>query len=287
MENHTKYQDSIYFRSADGRTLYVNFYIPSTLRWPEQGFTITQETRYPLEGASTLSVDGSGSLAIKLRVPVWARKGYTVRLNGELQDLGALPGTYVTLDRHWSRGDKIEISMPFGFRAEPTIDDKSVQAIYHGPTLQAVQNPPVGDDLETGLIEMSFYGSMKLDGDLAPAMTTGDEPNFYTTNGYRLAPFYVADPQDGDTRHYHLYIRRHEPRVVFGSIDAGVDNPSKGDGITLLDAIWAEAPFADHSTFVQTVARVSVEWQGDGKLTASQREAIVSAAGKAEADLRV
>ena len=36
MENHTKYQDSIYFRADDGSALYVNLYIPSTLNWPEK-----------------------------------------------------------------------------------------------------------------------------------------------------------------------------------------------------------------------------------------------------------
>ena len=287
MENHTKYQDSIYFRSADGQTLYVNLYIPSTLSWPEEGFTVTQETKYPLEDSSTLTVDGKGTLAIKLRVPTWVRKGYTVEVNGEAQSLDAKPGTYVTINRRWSPGDKIEISMPFSFRTEPTIDDKSVQAIYHGPILLAVQNPPVGDDLKTGLIEMSFYRHMKLDGDLAPAMTAGGETNFFTTNGHELAPFYVADPQEGDTKHYHVYVRRSEPRVVFGSIDAGVDNPSKDDGTTLLDAIWANAPFADHATFVQNVEQVTGQWQSDGKLTGRQRDAVVAAAGKAEAELKV
>ena len=61
MENHTKYQDSIYFRSADDATLYVNLYIPSTLEWREKGFTIEQATRYPFEGASTLTVHGQRS----------------------------------------------------------------------------------------------------------------------------------------------------------------------------------------------------------------------------------
>ncbi|MGX1566637.1 hypothetical protein [Streptomyces sp. NPDC055506] len=37
MENHTKYQDSVYFRSADGNTLYVNLYLASTHHWPERG----------------------------------------------------------------------------------------------------------------------------------------------------------------------------------------------------------------------------------------------------------
>ena len=41
MENHTKYQDSIYFRSVDDTTVYVNLYIASTLDWSEKGFRIT------------------------------------------------------------------------------------------------------------------------------------------------------------------------------------------------------------------------------------------------------
>ena len=69
LENHTKYQDSVYFRSADGTTLYVNLYIASLLSWDDAGFTIRQETRYPLEGSSTLTVDGQGPLEIRRRVP--------------------------------------------------------------------------------------------------------------------------------------------------------------------------------------------------------------------------
>lgn len=46
MENHTKYQDSIYFRSADDVVLYVNLYIPSVLGWREKAFTIEQVTRW-------------------------------------------------------------------------------------------------------------------------------------------------------------------------------------------------------------------------------------------------
>ena len=34
LESNTKLQDSIYFRSADNRTLYVNLFIPSTLTGP-------------------------------------------------------------------------------------------------------------------------------------------------------------------------------------------------------------------------------------------------------------
>lgn len=72
-ENHTKYQDSVYFRSADGTALYVNLYLASTLRWTERGFVVEQTSDYPDEGVRTLTfVQGSGRLDLRLRVPAWA-----------------------------------------------------------------------------------------------------------------------------------------------------------------------------------------------------------------------
>jgi DUF1680 family protein len=290
MENHTKYQDSIYFRAADDSALYVNLYIASTLNWPEKGFTIAQTTNYPLESSSTLTVTGAGALAVKLRVPAWVRKGYTVRINGAVQQLTATPGTYVTLSRRWQTGDRIEIAMPFSFRTERALDDPSVQSIFYGPTLLAVQQAPLGADLDTGLIKMSFYRHLKLDGDLAPAMTPAGAPLQFTTDGQTLAPFFVADPAAGaelpQTKPYHIYVRRHEPQIVFGSIDAGVPN-REGDGRqTFLDVVWAGAPFASHRDFVAAVTRVAAEWEKANRFTAQERTAVIAAAQRAERELR-
>jgi DUF1680 family protein len=91
-----------------------------------------------------------------LRVPSWVRRGYTVSVNCARQQLAATPGQYITIDRQWKTGDKIEIEMPLSFRAERTIDDPAVQSIYYGPTLLAVQAPAVGNSLETGLINVSL-----------------------------------------------------------------------------------------------------------------------------------
>jgi DUF1680 family protein len=74
MENHTKYEESIYFRSADQSTLWVNLFVPSRLDWEEKGFAITQETDFPREQATRLTVDGTGPLRIKLRVPAWVAR---------------------------------------------------------------------------------------------------------------------------------------------------------------------------------------------------------------------
>ncbi len=287
MENHTKYQDSIYFRSADGGTLYVNLYIASTLDWSDAGFTIRQETRFPTESTSKLTVEGRGSLDIRMRVPAWARGGWSVRVNGEEQPADAAPGTYLSLHRRWQSGDTIEVDFPFSFRTARAIDDPTVQALYYGPTLLAVQSPPVGDDLENGLLEMSFYRAMKLDGDLAPALTPAGGTLHFTTNGRTVFPFFEADPQEGDTHPYHMYWRRREPAVVFGGVDSGVPNSARDDGLTLLDVVWDQAPFADHAAFVAAVERAAGEWRSAGRLGPSQAEAVVDAARRAEAELAI
>jgi len=299
LESHTKYQDSIYFRSADDSALWVNLYIASELTWTEREVTITQTTRFPEEGASTLIVDGSGDFDVKLRVPAWAGNGFEVAINGERQELAPTPGTYLTLSRRWSPGDRIDVTIPLRFRVTSTIDDPSVQSIYYGPILLAVQAGEVGEDLDTGLIPVSFYPYLKLDGDLAAAMSPGEEPLHFTTDGLELAPFYVADPgppamlhppephEDGvPGRPYHLYVKRHEPRIVFGSVDAEVPNPAGEDGRTFLDVLWAEAPFPDHRAFLRAVERLATEWQSASVFSPEQREAIVDAAGRAEEDLR-
>jgi uncharacterized protein len=295
LENHTKYQDSIYFRSVDASTLYVNLYMDSVLDWPEKGFTVTQETGYPEAGTARLTLTGSGNLDIKLRVPAWVRNGYTVRVNGEAQDVDAVPGTYVTLSRRWRSGDRIDVEMPYGFWVTRALDDPSVLSVYYGPTLLVAQQGPVGNDLETGLIDVSFYRNLKLDGDLASVMRPTGQPLHFTAWDLTFAPFFVADPApepaEGQppppTQAYHMYVRQREPRVVFGSVDSGVENRAGDDGLTFLDQVWDGAPFASHGAFVQAVERVADTRVGAGRLTPQERTAVVDAARRAEADLRV
>jgi len=286
MENHTKYQDSIYFRSADDGTLYVNLYIPSTLEWREKGFAIEQRTRYPFEGASTITVTGNGRLTVMLRVPSWVRRGYIVSVNGAAQRITATPGRYVRLDRQWRTGDRIEIAMPLSFRAERTIDDPAVQSIFYGPTLLAVQAPAVGNTLESGLIDISLYKHFKLAGDFASGMTpVADKPLHFSSNGQTWAPFFVADPQSGPSQPYHMYVRRHEPAIVFGSVDSGIANTKRGDGMTFLDVVWAGAPFANHDRFIAAVERTAAEWRAAGLVTETEQSVIVQAARRAERDI--
>ncbi|MEO6090573.1 MAG: beta-L-arabinofuranosidase domain-containing protein [Umezawaea sp.] len=274
LENHTKYQDSIYFRSADGKALYVNLYIASTLKW--EGFTVSQKTDFPREQKSTLTISGRGRLEIKLRVPDWVRKGFEVRINGVAQHVRAIPGTYLSVKRVWSPGDRIEISMPFSLRVERAIDDPMVQSLFYGPLVLPAL------DSSRAWLPFSFYRHLKLDGDLGAAISPLEQPNFFATNDHTLRPLYI-----GTDEAHHIYFKRVEPTVVFGEIDAGVSNETVDDeGLSFLDRVWEAAPFTNHDRFVRRVRDVSGKWQASGRFTRQDRQAVINAAVRAENGLR-
>ncbi len=284
LENHTKYQDSIYAASADGHALHVNLYVASTLDWVEKGLTIVQETDFPYAGTTTLVIaKGNGRLDLKLRIPGWVRKGFTVEVNGVRHPVKAVPNTYCTIRRRWSKGDRVEISMPLSYRVERTPDDPSVQGVFYGPLLMVSLGgaaPPIT------WRQLSFYRNFTRDGDFNRAFTATDTPLQVSSHGHTFAPFFVADP--GAVVPYHAYFMRSEPVVVFGSVEAGVPNDEIRDeaGLTFLDRVWEEAPFKDHRQFTATVDRESRDWQGSGLHTQAQRAAILDAARAAEKDLQ-
>ena len=299
MENHTKYQETIYFKSADGSTLWVNLYLPSTLTWAEKGFTVTQQTSFPRSDSTKLVIDGDGPLDIKLRVPGWAVRGFHVSINGASQNVDATPGSYLTLSRTWKTGDTIEIRMPFSIRIERALDRPDTQSIFWGPVLlQILGNPGSGS-----YRSLSLYKFLKRDGDYSSAAITAGRPNaagdaFFTTAGLTLRPYYISDTQPASS-----YFRRVEPNVVFGSIDTGVPNRKRNDGLpnydvpvtgivspgtdgpTFLDLLWDQAPFASHGQFVSAVTRLTSSFVTAGVFTAAERDTIVTLAGQAAAEL--
>ncbi|WP_372650176.1 beta-L-arabinofuranosidase domain-containing protein [Draconibacterium sp.] len=139
LESNTKLQNSIYFRSADNKALYVNLYVPSILKWAEKDITVTQTTAYPKEDHTTLTISGSGKFDLNVRVPHWASKGFFVTINGKKQDVNVEPGTYLTISRKWKNGDKVELRMPFHFYLEPVMDQQNVASLFYGPVLLAAQ----------------------------------------------------------------------------------------------------------------------------------------------------
>ena len=133
LENHAKYGDSIYFHDDDG--IYVNLFIASELVWKDIGIVLRQETRFPEEEGTTLVVetDSPRELALRIRIPYWADRGVSVKINGETQKNDAEPCSYLTLKRVWKDGDRVEVALPMSLHLHPMPDDERLAAILYGP----------------------------------------------------------------------------------------------------------------------------------------------------------
>ncbi|WP_228034828.1 beta-L-arabinofuranosidase domain-containing protein, partial [Streptomyces spongiae] len=272
MESATKYQDSVYFRKADDSALYVNLYSPSTLAWSAKGVTVTQTTEYPREQGSTITVSGgSASFDLKLRVPSWATSGFRVTVNGSTVSGTPNPGSYFTLSRTWRSGDTVRVTVPFRLRVEKALDDPSLQTLFYGPVNL------VGRNASTSYLQAGLYANAALSGDLLPSVTpVSGKPLHYTLNGTEFAPF-----SEGTEDPTHAYVRRSEPKVVFGNTDSGVTNPAKSDGTTLLDEIWAGAPFGDKGALVTRVRSTVDAWVSAGRLSQADGQKVVTTAQNA------
>lgn len=137
MENHAKYGDSIYFHNGD--TLFVNLFIPSELRWKEKDVTLRQETLFPGEEKTTFTIHSPNpvSLDIKIRIPAWIAAPVTATINGETIPVDSQPSSYLSIQREWKEGDRIELTLPMKLSLAPMPDDANLAVILYGPLVLA------------------------------------------------------------------------------------------------------------------------------------------------------
>ena len=129
----------IYYKSQDGG-IGINLYTASsaTTNLPDgTSVDLKQETDYPNSGKVeiTVSPSRSGSFPLMLRVPAWA-KGAKVTVNGEAQNISAVPGNFLSINRQWSKGDKVLLDIPMDLRLVKGRKRQSGRvAIMRGPVL--------------------------------------------------------------------------------------------------------------------------------------------------------
>lgn len=140
-ENHSKYGEAIYYRTSDDKGLYVNLFIASELNWKEKGFKLRQETSFPEESSTRLTVSAETpvDLTLHLRYPVWAVDGVKVKVNGKKVAVRTKPSSYISLKRSWKGGDIIEMEMPMRLHTEFMPDNPSKGAILYGPIVLAAE----------------------------------------------------------------------------------------------------------------------------------------------------
>lgn len=133
-----KYGKLIY--AHDKQNMYVNLFIPSTLNWKEKGITLTQNTQFPFEEQSsiTLTLSKTQQCAIKFRYLSWIEDGkMKIMVNNKEISLVKDQNSYVSIDRKWKTGDVISILLPMQNIAEQLPDKSDWVSFVHGPIVLA------------------------------------------------------------------------------------------------------------------------------------------------------
>ena len=151
-----------YMYAVNDNQLFVNIYSESTATVKVQNneIEIRQISQYPWDGKITLTVapKKSGKVAIKLRIPGWAdnqpvptdlyrfsdiqKTALQVMINGKPINFTKEKG-YVTIERKWKKGDKIEFELPMPVRRviahEKVADNIGKMSIERGPIVYCLE----------------------------------------------------------------------------------------------------------------------------------------------------
>jgi uncharacterized protein len=176
MENHGKYNEYIY--THDNGSLFVNLFVPSELTWKEKGVKLRQQTVFPYEESTKLTItDGTGSFPIKIRYPSWVKEGaLKIKLNGKAVPVNGKSSSYITLNQLWKKGDVIEVTLPMHTRIEHLPNVPEYVALLHGPIVLGAKTSTenlrglVADDSRWGHIA----SGARLPIDKAPILVVND-----------------------------------------------------------------------------------------------------------------
>lgn len=131
MENHSKYGEFVYSRNTEDKILYVNLFVPSKLE--NDTYALTQQTRFPYEQGTTLTIDKDGVYTIAIRKPSWCGN-MGLSINGTSKNVEVIDG-YIYLKGAWKTGDVINVSLPMQLNYLPCPGYDAYIALRYGPIL--------------------------------------------------------------------------------------------------------------------------------------------------------
>lgn len=138
MENPGNYGRFIYARASDG--IYVNLFIASEVKDSARGLTLRQDTAFPDEERSrlTLTLTQPKTFTLYVREPGWVSAGaFVVQINGTRVPVTSGPSSYVAVHREWHDGDTVELTLPMHTSVEGLPDGSPWYAILRGPIVLA------------------------------------------------------------------------------------------------------------------------------------------------------
>ena len=163
-----------YVYAVKDKNVYVNLFLSnkSELTIGKKKVILSQQTNYPWDGDITITIDKNsvGRFALKIRIPGWVkgkvvpsdlysyadgkRLGYRISVNN--QQLYPEIHDYITIDRQWKKGDKVQIHFdmePRVVRANNKVEaDRGMVAVERGPLVYCAEHPDNDFDIFSALV---------------------------------------------------------------------------------------------------------------------------------------
>ncbi|MBR5166102.1 MAG: glycoside hydrolase family 127 protein [Ruminococcus sp.] len=136
MESFSKLGDTIYMHGDN--TLYVNMYQSSILNWADKNMTITQNSSIPEGDTTKFTIDGSGAVEFRFRIPDWKAGAMTVKVNGTKYNYKTV-NDYASVSGDFNSGDVIELTIPEEVKAYALPDKNTVYGFKYGPVVLSAE----------------------------------------------------------------------------------------------------------------------------------------------------
>jgi len=178
MENHGKYNEFIYTHQND--SLFLNLFIASQLTWKEKGIVSKQQTQFPYEEQTKVTItNGTSHFKLLVRYPSWVKDGaLKITVNGKSVPVNGQPSSYIAINRRWKKGDVVEVKLPMHNTIEHLPNVPAYIAIMHGPVLLGAKTGT--EDMKGLIADGSRWGHIpggeKLPVDKAPIVIEDSLP---------------------------------------------------------------------------------------------------------------
>lgn len=108
---------------------------------------LTETTNYPFDETVTLTVntDGAVSFPLYLRIPAWSGET-ALSVNGQPQAISAAAGKYVRIDREWSDGDVVELTLPMSVSSDVWMQNKGSVSVNYGPLTLSLKIDEIAEE---------------------------------------------------------------------------------------------------------------------------------------------
>ncbi len=196
---------------TDATGVLVNTFETSRVRFTigGQAVELRQQSRFPFEGGSTLTVQAGAPVrfSVRIRVPAWAAPLRAGELVGE-------SGWLVLPEREWKNGDSVELAFRLRGRAIPGNYTNYARVAYGwGPFILAIDQS-VNPGLETPAFARAFDDSVPVLVSGAPRLlfqVAGCNDWDVGSHPVKLVPFAEAGT-DGEA--YAVWLRAAPPRLT-------------------------------------------------------------------------